>query len=87
MIVSPLAGTIPAVTTRVLLALLMALVACGDDADDDSGLPNGKTCSQDADCASDHCLFDEVSGVQICAEPGGSNQLEGDTGEGDDSTG
>jgi len=81
MIVSSSAGTVSAAMNRVLLCLLVAvLMACGDDADDESRLPNGEVCSEDADCVSDHCLLDEVAGVQICAEPGGNNELEpGDT--------
>lgn len=57
----------------LVLTLFLTPLGCGDDSSDE-GLPNGKPCQADADCASDFCLLDDVNGNRICATPRGSNE-------------
>ncbi len=70
---------------RWTIPLLLVAAACGGDGDD--GLANGKPCTEDADCASNFCRFDEVGMTRICATPGGENEVEAsDTEDPEDGT-
>ncbi len=59
------------------LALLVILIfgGCEEDLGDEDALANGKPCTEDEECESEHCtLVGDSSGLRVCAKPGGENQ-------------